>query len=1062
MAIKIRADRLVAQLGASYVLLMMVVTRLCGSVGGVMVVYYVNLTLSLPDQIRRHFHVLAVIVVAVAVLATVLLSLWETRRLRPVLRRLRLGLPVDPALAAQAGREAVIFPARHHLNEAWLVPSTTLLPVLIVLRLVDNASVDILLNITIAVFMGIAMALMSTFFVVERYTRPIVRYLLDQGIPIHFQSLPQNKLRSRLNLCFGLIILITALMIGTLARQRAADIIRDPDNQAAAVVNLQEHTTYITVAAVGLGIVFATVLAQSVASRVGTLLDAMRNVEKGVLNERVQFTGNDEIDMLSRQFNAMVVQLDQNHQTIRDLNANLELKVRRRTRQLSKSRRKVQQSLRRLQEHDRLKTEFFSNVSHELRTPLTMILSPVEQTLSKYRPQLPPEASYLLDVVGLNGRRLLELINRLLEFSKLEAGRLRLNFTAVDVNQLVRKLTTAAQPLATQRRIALRVQCDAAVPVLAADEEKIDTIISNLISNAVKFTPPDGVIEVETSRQGEYVRIAVSDTGIGIAKDDQARIFERFVQIDGSASREFPGTGLGLALAKELVELHGGRIHVESEPQRGSCFWIHLPITTPPSVSATPKSSPDLSNLHSHFADLVTCEAEAAGEKDGLPSGPPDAPTILIVDDTPELRTLVRSILSEDYRTVVARDGAEGIKVALREPPALILSDVMMPRIDGYEFCRRMKTDPATAHIPFVLLTAKADRAMKIEGLDQGADDYLVKPFDAEELRARVRSLLKLRRLHLELDQRNADLGATVKELQSAQARLVEVAHRAGMTEIATGVLHNVGNVLNSVNISVTTLQGRLEGLKLQGPAQAGALLAEHAREAAPFLTDDPRGKKLPEYLTKLSAALVTQQLAMLQELEFLQEKLQDIRNIISAQQNYARKIPFREPVDLQVLVADVLVMHSHSFAKHGMQVVRDFKPVPAAKLERLKLVQVVDNLVKNAVESMKEQSGSKRVLSVRIGCPRPNFAQVSVSDTGLGIDPDNLQKIFNYGFTTKHHGNGFGLHSAANAMAEMGGSIVAHSEGVGRGATFTIDFPLSDAVREADEEAAGCEAACV
>ncbi len=329
-------------------------------------------------------------------------------------------------------------------------------------------------------------------------------------------------------------------------------------------------------------------------------------------------------------------------------------------------------------------------------------------------------------------------------------------------------------------------------------------------------------------------------------------------------------------------------------------------------------------------------------------------------------------------------------------------------------------------------------------------------------MRARVRSLLKLRRLHLELDQRNAELGATVKELQSAQARLVEVAHRAGMTEIATGVLHNVGNVLNSVNISVTTLHGQLEGLKLQGPARAAALLTDHAHEAGPFLTTDPRGKKLPEYLTKLSGALVSQQQAMFHELEFLKDKLQDIRNIISAQQNYARKIPFREPVDLRLLAADVLVMHGHAVAKHGVDVVRDFAPVPAAKLERLKLVQVIDNLVKNAVESMKEETESKRVLTVRVGCPRPDFALVSVSDTGLGIKPDNLQKIFNYGFTTKHHGNGFGLHSAANAMAEMGGSIVAHSDGPGLGATFTIQFPLSDAAHESEDEAADCDAVCV
>lgn len=1068
-------SRLVRQLGEHYIVWMMIATRLCGSTGGLLVVYYVNLTLRLPHNVRRHFHILAGIVVLVAISLTVLSALWETRHLRLALARLRRGRPVGPELAAQAGREAVVFPARHHRNEAWLVPLSTLVPVLIILKELDDASWTILLNITLAVFMGIAMALMTTFFIIDQCIQPVIRHLLANGLVIDYQTLPRNRLRSRLNLCFVLIILTTALMIGTMARQRAADLVDYPDNQAEAVASLRNHTVFITTAAVIVGIVLSTVLAQSVASRVDRLLQGMQRVEQGNLSERIQATGNDEIDILTRQFNAMVEELDRNAKIIRDLNVNLEKKVRYRTRQLSHSRRRLQHSYRQLREHDRLKTEFFSNVSHELRTPLTMILSPVQQTLEKYGAQLPPAVSYMLNVVNLNGRRLLELINRLLEFSKLEAGRLKLTPTMVNLNQLVNKLAMAAQPLAAQRKVQLELHTDPALATIYADEEKLDTVISNLLSNAIKFTPAGGTITLQTAQEGEQVRVSVRDTGIGIAKADQARIFERFVQIDGSASREFPGTGLGLALAKELIELHQGRIQIESEVGQGSHFWFTLPVNPaskgcqPPGENQSGHShapltdsehsialAPDSSNLSQsawqvRFSDLITCETPSALAQDTA-QAPADAPLILVVDDTPELRTLVCSILTPQYRTLTACDGAEGIELALREQPALIISDVMMPHVDGYAFCRRMKSEPATALIPFVMLTAKADRTMKIGGLDCGADDYLVKPFDAEELRARVRSLLKLRRLHLELDQRNAELQTAFRDLQTAQAQLVKMAHRAGMTEIATGVLHNVGNVLNSVNISLTTVNNRLHRLNFEGPAKVAALLQAQGDQLVSFLQSDPRGKKLPEYLTKLSETHLAEQRQIFEEMDFLRDKLQDIRNIISAQQNYARRVSIREAVDLQGLVRDVLVMHSHSFTKHHIQLIRDFETLPEAKLERLKLVQVLDNLIKNAIESIKSHTGTERSLTVRIRSVGSDRAQILVSDTGRGIERENLQKIFNYGFTTKRYGNGFGLHSAANAMMEMGGTIQVHSDGPGKGATFTIEFPLGEETSETSD----------
>jgi two-component system, sensor histidine kinase ChiS len=1052
------SGRVLRRLGRHSILAMMIGTRLSGSIGGVLVVYYVNLTLNLSGPIRNHFQAMAVGVVLAAILSTVLLALRETRHLRRALDRLSRDVPVDAELESQAGREAVLFARRHHLREAWLVPCVTLIPVLVVLRLVDGAPLHVLINITLAVFMGVGLALMSTFFVIDRCMKAVVRYWCDRGQTIPYDTLPVSELRALLNVCFCVIILITAMMIGTLARQRASDIVRNPRGQAEAVRSLRAHTTYITLAAVATGFVFSTILAQSVASRVGRLLQAMRRVEQGCLSERLHPTGNDEVDILTRQFNAMVAQLDQNNQTIRDLNANLELKVKRRTRQLSRSKRQLQRSLRQLQEYDRLKTEFFSNVSHELRTPLTMILSPVERAVAKYGRDVPPEVASMLEVIRINGSRLLELISRLLEFSKLEAGRAKLHRTALDLNQLVGELANGAKSLAEHRGLRLHVACDPAIPPLAADVEKIDMVVSNLLSNAIKFTPKGGEVRVETAMERGRVRVSVSDTGIGIARPDHARIFERFVQIDGSSSREFPGTGLGLSLAKELVELHGGQIHLESELGRGSKFWFDLPLVEaqaaaapPPAPASTPAAAPS-----TRFSDLVVCRPDWGGDDAPRAELPPDAAKVLVVDDTPELLALLRSILSDHYRVLMARDGAEGLEVARRESPDLIISDVMMPVVDGYEFCRRIKEDPASRRIPFIMLTAKAEKSMLIGGLDRGADEYLVKPFDAGELLARVRSQLKLRRLNQALDQRHAELEVTIEELQTTQARMLELAHRAGMTEIATGVIHNVGNVLNSINISATTLGGQLQSLRLAGLAKAAELLDRHAGDLHAFLTADQRGRRLPEYLAKLAETLKDDQQRMIKELDFLTDKLRDIRTIISAQQNYARKVPFRESVTLSSLIVDVLAMHSHAINKHQIAVVRDLEDLPEMHLEKLKLVQVLDNLVKNAVESMSVNESGPRTLTVRVERTGAERVRVSVSDTGRGIRREDLQKIFNYGFTTKPQGNGFGLHSAANAMAEMGGTISARSEGIDRGATFLIELPLEDEARSREGGARG------
>ncbi len=255
----------------------------------------------------------------------------------------------------------------------------------------DQVDAATLVNICLGGFLGISTSVMLCYFAIEYWLRPVIRYLLDEGLPIAYAQLPVSKLQFRMTLCFGLTIAGTGLMIGALANQRALDIVANPQNQAATLANLQRHILIIFGASLLIGLTLSVVLARSVASRVAQLVRAMKRVEQGQLCERLQPTGNDELDILARQFNVMVEQLDENDRTIRDLNTGLERKVRRRTRQLSRSRRSLKRSLDKLTEYDRLKTEFFSNVSHELRTPLTMILAPVDRLLQRHGDSMVPD-----------------------------------------------------------------------------------------------------------------------------------------------------------------------------------------------------------------------------------------------------------------------------------------------------------------------------------------------------------------------------------------------------------------------------------------------------------------------------------------------------------------------------------------------------------------------------------------------------------------------------------------------------------------------------------------------
>jgi PAS domain S-box-containing protein len=391
-----------------------------------------------------------------------------------------------------------------------------------------------------------------------------------------------------------------------------------------------------------------------------------------------------------------------------------------------------------LAEVDRVKTAFFSNVSHEFRTPLTLMLGPLEEVLAR------PEAQdrELLSVVQRNGQRLLKLVNTLLDFARIEAGRAQAYYRDTDLSTLTADLASNFRSACEKAGLLLRVDCPSEVRAWV-DGEMWEKIVLNLISNAFKFTL-EGGIAVRLEDAGSLARLVVSDTGTGIPSDALNRVFERFHRIEGARGRSHEGSGIGLALVQELVRLHGGSISVESEPGRGTTFSVEIPKGRSHLPAAALADAP-ASQHAAHRAQAYV--AEALGWLGAAPE--PAAPAaigsarVLVADDNADLRDYARRLLAGQFDVETVADGVAALESARARPPDLILSDVMMPRLDGFGLIRELRRDPALAAIPVVLLSARAGEEARLEGLQYGADDYLVKPFSGRELLGRVAAALQ-------------------------------------------------------------------------------------------------------------------------------------------------------------------------------------------------------------------------------------------------------------------------------------------------------------------------------
>jgi signal transduction histidine kinase len=410
-----------------------------------------------------------------------------------------------------------------------------------------------------------------------------------------------------------------------------------------------------------------------------------------------------------------------------------------------------------LAEIDRAKTAFFSNVSHEFRTPLTLMLGPLEDELAEHSNPLPLARRERLETAHRNSLRLLKLVNTLLDFSRIEAGRIDASYERTDLATYTAELVSNFRSAVEKAGLTLTVNCPPLPEPIHIDRDMWEKIVLNLVSNALKHTFSGG-IRVSLSWCGDHARLTVADSGVGIPADELPRLFDRFHRVKGAKSRSHEGTGIGLALVQELVRVHGGTVVVESREGEGSTFTAtvkagtaHLPAGRPgaqPSRSTAVQSEAYLEEARQWIGDVPT---------DPVPTEPGEEvdattprPRVLLADDNADMREYVRRLLARRYDVTAVPDGAAAVASALARPPDLVLTDVMMPGLDGFGVLRELRANDATRTIPVILLSARAGEESAVEGLEAGADDYLSKPFSARELVARVRTHLEMARLRRE------------------------------------------------------------------------------------------------------------------------------------------------------------------------------------------------------------------------------------------------------------------------------------------------------------------------
>ena len=451
------------------------------------------------------------------------------------------------------------------------------------------------------------------------------------------------------------------------------------------------------------------------------------------------------------------------------------------------------------QELTEMKFRFFTNISHELRTPLTLIITPVQSLRRRLNEVSKDVISNNLATIDHNAGRLLELINRLLDFRKLELGHQQLELAGGDFNEFVASVCESFQPLSRERNIGLGCAIPNKSLYMNFDRTKMQHIVSNLLSNAFKFTPEGGNIAVSVTevKEDKKVKLQVSDTGCGIPPGDLPHIFERYFQSRDGKDTSVTGTGIGLNMVKELTEMHHGTVSVESVLGKGTAFTVTLPT--------------DLAVESATAPSIVETGDETVQSS--------DAASILIVDDNDEFRQFLAGELSDRYNILQASNGEQALQIVNEDDVDMIISDVMMPQMDGMELCRRVKHDVNTSHIMMILLTARTAEQVKIEGFRMGADDYLSKPFNMEMLQLRISHLLELRKKRTQEFQSGEEVNVEEVALNEIDQQFMNRA-LAAVEKNLDNAGYDIEAFASDVCMSRSTLYRKLMSLTGQKPSE--------------------------------------------------------------------------------------------------------------------------------------------------------------------------------------------------------------------------------------------------
>ena len=504
-------------------------------------------------------------------------------------------------------------------------------------------------------------------------------------------------------------------------RRGHVQILLSPESMQADIRKTFVTGIGLTCGIILVGVLIAFVFYSYTLTPVQAMARAASRIAAGDLSQRVKATSRDEIGVLAMTFNHMAASLDATYRDLEQLNVGLEEKVQARTEELRHQQEQLQEVNLQLEIANRHKSEFLANMSHELRTPLNAIIGFSEVLLDKLFGDLNGKQAEYLDDILSSGRYLLSLINDILDLSKVEAGMLELELGTFDFRQLLEGSLVMVKERALAHGMTLSLEIADDVDTLTGDERKVKQILFNLLSNAVKFTPDGGKMGITASMADTVVQVAVWDTGIGIAADDQQRIFGEFQQVGQGLAGKTEGTGLGLTLAKKFVELHGGTIWVESTPGHGSTFTFTLPVLSAESQATLPAVQEDAARAQGQAFEPASA-----------------VPLVLVVEDDSKGADLLRIYLSEaGYTVEVARDGAEGLEKIRRLAPAAVVLDILLPKLDGWAFLTQVKADPVTREVPVIIVSIIDQKG---KGFALGAADYLIKPVQKDDLLRTLRA----------------------------------------------------------------------------------------------------------------------------------------------------------------------------------------------------------------------------------------------------------------------------------------------------------------------------------